>query len=166
MQPAIEIASLPQVPCVYALISGTPSNRNIAYVGITGNLRVRIKQHLIDRDSSISTGTSAAMLNPDYVTEIQWWTSPIMKSKIGREAAEIIALDILQPTLQSRGSHSRAARAKSRTKPFVDDVTKLITSNSTGSLSIPTLVNIVSRLSELEERLDRLENSPRSTRAI
>ena len=40
MQPATEISSLPQAPCVYALMAGTTSNRHIAYVGITANLRV------------------------------------------------------------------------------------------------------------------------------
>ena len=103
------------------------------------------------------------MLNPDYVTEIQWWSSSIMKSKVNREAAEIIALDILQPTLQSRGLHSRAARTKSQTKTFAKDITNLITNKSTGSLSIPTMPDIVSRMSELEERLDRLENSTSTT---
>ena len=63
---ASSLTALPQEPAVYALYSG----RDIIYVGITGSLRTRIKQHLVNRDSSIATGTSAAMLNPDHVTPV------------------------------------------------------------------------------------------------
>jgi predicted GIY-YIG superfamily endonuclease len=50
----------------------------MAYVGIANKLRQRIDQHLLKRGNSVATGTSVATLNPDYVTEVEWWTHPII----------------------------------------------------------------------------------------
>ncbi len=50
------ISDLPSVPAVYAMFGGRGRNLYAAYVGISGNLRARINQHLVLRDSSIATG--------------------------------------------------------------------------------------------------------------
>ena len=73
MKTTATISSLPQKPAVYALMGGYGRNRYVAYVGVASKLRQRIIQHLVNRDSSVATGTSAACLNPDYVSEIRWW---------------------------------------------------------------------------------------------
>ena len=44
----------------------------VAYVGMGGNLKQRIEQHLIKRDSSVTTGTSAVGLNTDHVRRVDW----------------------------------------------------------------------------------------------
>ena len=65
------LTELPNRPALYALMSGAGARADIAYVGTAGKLRQRITQHLVRRDSSVTTGTSAVQLNPDYVTEVR-----------------------------------------------------------------------------------------------
>lgn len=65
------IADLPQVPIVYAMYGGQGPGRYVAYVGIGKSLKSRAIQHLVRRDSSVTTGTSAVRLDPDYVTGLE-----------------------------------------------------------------------------------------------
>jgi hypothetical protein len=78
---------------------GTGQSRHVAYVGISGNLRSRIRQHFLHRDSSIVTGTSAASLNPGLVTRLEWWPSEKFEDRSKLQAAERVAFDVLEPTL-------------------------------------------------------------------
>jgi excinuclease UvrABC nuclease subunit len=66
------------------LYGGTGRGRHVAYVGISGNLRNRIRQHFLRRDSSVVTGTSAASLNPDLVTRIEWWLHERFEERVDR----------------------------------------------------------------------------------
>ncbi len=106
------LPGLPNGPAVYALYGGHGSAAHVAYTGIAGKLRQRVAQHLVLRDSSVATGTSAAVLNPDYVTRVEWWTSPEFSDRHVLEAAELIAFDVLNPALRSRGTTSEAARRR------------------------------------------------------
>lgn len=64
------IPLLPNASAVYAMLSGSGagSGAYVAYVGVAGKLKQRITQHLVRRDSSVTTGASAVSLNPDLVT--------------------------------------------------------------------------------------------------
>jgi excinuclease UvrABC nuclease subunit len=64
---------LPNCPTVYAMYGAHGSDLDVAYVGIEGHLKRRIEQHLIRRDSSVTTGTSVVSLNPELVTKLHWW---------------------------------------------------------------------------------------------
>ncbi|MCD4782602.1 MAG: GIY-YIG nuclease family protein [Candidatus Eremiobacteraeota bacterium] len=90
------LSNVPKYPAVYAMYGGTGRSQYVAYVGIAKNLRQRLEQHLIRRDSSVTTGTSASTLNPDYVTEIRWWTHSRFSDRAALEAAEIIAFNLAQ----------------------------------------------------------------------
>ena len=70
------ISDLPNVPAVYAMFGGQGRSRYVAYVGLGSKLRGRVEQHLVRRDSSVTTGVSAVSLNPDKVTEVRWWVHP------------------------------------------------------------------------------------------
>ena len=59
------ITDLPNTPAVYILFGGKKGNKFVAYVGIADKLRQRVSQHLIRRDSSITTAASIVSLNPD-----------------------------------------------------------------------------------------------------
>src|SRR5215469_8911275 len=67
------IAQLPNVPAVYALYGGQSRALHVAYVGLATKLKSRIMQHLVTRDSSVTTGIHAVSLNPDFVTRVEWW---------------------------------------------------------------------------------------------
>jgi len=106
------IKRLPKNPGLYAMCGGQGRNLHIAYAGEAENLRARIAQHLVRRDSSVVTGTSAAGLNPDRVTQVRWWVHPDFGKKHIRQAAEMVAWEVLGPAL-SPGS----APEKVRTHP-------------------------------------------------
>jgi hypothetical protein len=97
-----------------------------AYVGITDRLRHRIVQHLINRDSSVTTGTSAAVLNPDYVTEVRWWADAAFSERHVLEAAELVVAEELQPTLRSRGRASEQAKTLFGDVEFRGRILKLV----------------------------------------
>jgi hypothetical protein len=79
--------------------------RQFRYVGIGSNLRQRITQHLIRRDSSVTTGVTAVSLNPDLVSDVLWWEADEFSDPIALEAAERIA--------STRSSRSCGAVARS-----------------------------------------------------
>jgi len=64
---AVPLCEIPSVPGIYALYGVDGSARFVAYVGKAGKLRERLGQHLVRRDSSITTGASVVSLNPDPV---------------------------------------------------------------------------------------------------
>ena len=97
------ISELPNSPAVYAMYGGHDRMRFVAYVGVADKLKRRIIQHLVNRDSSVATGTSAVGLNPDYVTEVRWWEHPRFNDWNVLVAAELMAFEVFDPALRSRG---------------------------------------------------------------
>jgi hypothetical protein len=94
------ISDLPNVPAIYAMFGGQDRSRYVAYVGLGSKLRSRVEQHLVRRDSSVTTGVSAVSLNPDFVSEVRWWEHPDFEKQDVLEAAELIAFDVLEPALR------------------------------------------------------------------
>jgi hypothetical protein len=155
------ITKLPNVPAVYVLYGGRESNRYAAYVGIADKLRNRIEQHLVRRDSSIATSTSATGLNPDYVTELQWWGHQKFVDRNTLEAAELIAFDIFDPTLRSRGKITGKARELYDQKEFKGEMKKLLKHEATGQLIFQTLQDALDRIEQIEDRIKALEKQLR-----
>ena len=147
------ISELPAKPAVYTLHGGQGRGKYTAYVGVTSNLKSRIRQHFIRRDSSIVTATSAAMLNPDYVTEIRWWLDSRFEDKHKREAAELIAFDLFEPTLRSRGGISTEAEKKSTELAFEEEMTELFQGEPTGQIETPSLEEALKRIHSLEQEV-------------
>ena len=79
------LRSIPKTAGVYAMYD---RNGSVAYVGLSTNLRGRIEQHVIRRDTSVATGVSATVLNPDKVASICWWLSQALSDKAYLEAVE------------------------------------------------------------------------------
>jgi hypothetical protein len=154
------ISELPNRPAVYALMSGTGGRAYVAYVGIAKILKRRISQHLVLRDSSVTTGTSAIMLNPDYVTEVRWWESDEFSNRVYLEAAEIVALEILDPALRSRGITQEAALVLSGKRSFRKAMERLFKGNPSGSLVVPTLL-VAPKMSDFDELLGQARRQAR-----
>ena len=152
------ISDLPPKPVVYALYGGTGKNAYVAYVGVTGNLKNRIAQHLIRRDSSITSGTSAATLNPDFVTEVRWWRIGKFRRKVLREAAEIVALRVLDPTLRSRGLATGEASKLAAKPEFQTEMEVLFSGPPEGKLVLPDLQGALDRIVQLEAKVEVLES--------
>lgn len=104
------VFSLSEIPAGPGLYVLRDRNGHVAYVGISNNVRSRVDQHLYRRDSSIATGVSTTSLNPDYVTRVDWWVDPLFEDKASREAAEVVAFEVFNPALRSRGNLSAAAQ--------------------------------------------------------
>lgn len=153
------IAELPIVAAVYALFGGQGPRLYVAYVGIARKLKQRVTQHLINRDSSVTTGTSAARINPDYITQVGWWEHPRFQEASFLEAAELVAFDILNPVLRSRvAGTARAKQILEENEDFREAMRLLFSREPTGRLSIPTLQDALTRLAEVERRLDAIES--------
>jgi hypothetical protein len=57
------------------------------------------------------------VLNPDYVTELRWWEHPDFAERYVLEAAELVAYDMLNPALRSRGQSGSNRLNSMTTKP-------------------------------------------------
>ncbi len=153
MQVAETISALPNAPAVYALFGG----RAAAYVGVADKLKQRITQHLIRRDSSVVTGASVVSLNPALVTEVVWWAHPSFTDRVNLEGAELVAFDVLQPTLRSRGASQSEAIRRYADAAFSAEMRALFSGEPSGTLTIPTLQDALERIERLERRLAALE---------
>lgn len=151
------ISDLPTDPALYVLYGGMGRGRHTAYVGISGNLKSRIRQHFLRRDSSIVTGTSAASLNPDLVTRLEWWLSEKFEDRDHLQAAELVAFETLEPTLRSRGRITDNAETLAADEEFAETVQAMLEGDPTGAVDIPTLSDALSRIERLETRVDQLE---------
>ena len=115
----------------------------------------------MSRDSSASTGTSATGINAEYVTEIWWWEHPRFSELPVREAAELVAFDLLNPALRSRKGIGKAAQKLCESSRFRKEMGKLI-KKPTGRLTLPSLDRVWRRLSAVEDRLATVEEQLKS----
>jgi hypothetical protein len=161
MNIVISISDLPNVPAVYAMYGGRGGSAYVAYVGIADVLKRRVGQHLIRRDSSAVTGVSAVSLNPDLVTEVRWWEHPDFADRRMLLAAELVAFDILEPALRSRGGITNEARQLYGDAEFKARMNSLFSGGATGQLVISTLQSALERIADLEQRVRSLEQAIR-----
>ena len=152
------VTTLPQVSCVYAMYGGRGPGRYVAYVGIGQSLKSRAIQHLVRRDSSVTAGTSAVQLNPDYVTELEWWEHSDFGQRHVLEAAEMVAFDVLDPALRSRGAPQHRARELYGEESFYGEMRALFSGDPAGRLVIETLGDALERIAALEERIAAVED--------
>src|SRR5262245_58633539 len=103
MTNTFDISIVPKKPGLYLL---EDFNENTSYVGISKPLRGRLDQHFNRRDSSVTTGAAAALINPDRIRRAKWWIDPRFEDETWREAAELVAFERFRPTLRSLGGIS------------------------------------------------------------
>jgi hypothetical protein len=152
------IAEIPANPGVYAMYGGFGPHRYVAYVGIADNLKRRISQHLVRRDSSVTTGVTAVSLNPDLVTEVEWWEHPDFRHHVRREAAEAVAFEMLDPVLRSRGrTQQLAEKLMQEDGVFVTAMRSMFAGAPTGRFVRPSLQAVLDRIAVMEQRLQMVE---------
>jgi hypothetical protein len=151
------ISELPNVPAVYAMYGGQGGSNYVAYVGIADVLKRRVRQHLIQRDSSVVVGVTAVSLNPDFVTEVRWWEHPEFAERRILQAAELVAFDVLEPALRSRGGITAEAKRLYADTVFNERMRALFAYEAAGQLLIATLQSALERISDLERRVAALE---------
>src|SRR5436305_11267615 len=119
------------------MYGGWPRRLWVAYVGEAGSLAKRVDQHFVRRDSSVATGAAAATLNPDAVREVRWWEHPSFEDKVARKAAELIAFDVLDPALRSRGGVGAESQDYSKKERFRDEMKSVFKGAPTGVFKLP-----------------------------
>ena len=151
------INDLPSVPAVYALMGGQGNRAYVAYVGIAGKLKGRINQHLVRRDSSVTTGTTATSINPDHITQVKWWEADEFIDEDCLHAAEVLAIQVLDPALRSRGKVRAKAKQLLEDPKFDERFRAVFQGAATGELLVPTLASALERIAELEKLLGELD---------
>ncbi|MGY1728353.1 hypothetical protein ACI79J_15395 [Geodermatophilus sp. SYSU D01062] len=150
-------AEVPRTSALYAMYGGETGRTWVAYVGIAGNLNSRLVQHFVRRDSSVVTGTSAVGINIEHVRHVEWWEGDLLDDDNARHAAELIAFELLDPALRSRGAPRKEALELRADPEFRRSVERLLEGGPTGRLAPPRLVDVATTLAQLELRLQRIE---------
>ena len=151
------ISGLRNSPAVYAFYGGRGRSSYVAYVGVTRVLKSRVIEHLVKRDRSVATGTTAVVLNPDFVTEVKWWEYPEFSDWKYLQAAELVAFDVFEPSLRSRGRIKKHSRQLYEDQLFRERMRDLFTNEPTGYLVIHTLEDALTKIEALELRIKELE---------
>ena len=148
------LSSIPKTAGIYAMYD---RSGGVAYVGLSTNLRGRIEQHIIRRDSSVATGVSATVLNPDNVCCICWWLNPKFSERAYLEAAEVVAFKELNPSLRSRGKVTNRTKPFLENQTFCDEMARLFRGDPSGIFHPKTFDNLVDLVLKLEKRVSELE---------
>jgi hypothetical protein len=133
-------------------------------VGQAGKLRDRLQQHLVRRDSSVTTGAAIVSLNPDLVRAVEWWRHKRFLEPATLEGAELVAFDVLDPILRSQGRPSASARSLYAEVRFREEFQQLFSGPPFGSLIIETLAGLSARVQSLEARLGTVERELKQMR--
>ena len=162
LKDSICLSRIPKDPGIYAMYD---KSNKVAYVGRSTNLRTRIRQHIIKRNSSVTTGVSATVLNPEKISYIKWWVHETFSNENCLKAAEQIAFEELDPILRSRNK----AKSILENQDFCKQMKDLFKSEPSGLFrpnSLDNLANLVDNLvnlvEELDERVSGLENQNKS----
>jgi hypothetical protein len=153
----MDISDLPSCPALYALFGGTGKRKYVAYVGIADSLKRRAAQHLLNRDSSVATGTAAVGINPDYVTEIQWWEHRRFLTEQRWKQPNSLPSIFLIRHFAAESLFPRLALQLFKKITFKKEMQKLPGNNPAGSVSLPSLDKVARRLSRVEARLEEIE---------
>jgi hypothetical protein len=94
-------------PAVYAMYAGEPPRTWVAYVGMAGDLHNRLFQHFVRRDSSVVAAAAASRSRLHPVRRVVGTRR--LRERVDSARSRIVAFDLLEPVLRSRGNPSRAA---------------------------------------------------------
>ena len=152
-----EIKHVPQFAGIYGFKGATDKSGSYSYIGLSGKLRDRISQHLLRRDSSVSTGVSAVSLNPDNIDECHWWIHESFEDRDYLEAAELVAFEFFRPTLVSRGNPTSNAIEIMKKEEFKDKMYSLFSTIPSGYIRFYDISWTVEKIKELEKEINELK---------
>ena len=104
------------------------------------------------------TGASAVSLNPDKVTEVRWWLHPLFDTYLAE--AELVAFRVLDAVLRSRQKVSPPAEFISKRQDFAQKMEKLFSGPPSGSVEIPTFLELNRRVADLEKTVTEMRAKP------
>ena len=150
------LSPIPNEPGIYALYDGINGNKCV-YVGKSGKLKTRVRDHLVLQISTVASGTAGASLNIENLTKLRWWTHSNFFDEAFLDAFETIAFSILNPQLRSRGGRLTSGSTYSEDPSFSDLVQNVLNEQS-GVVELLSYGKLYQKIQELEERISQLEN--------
>jgi hypothetical protein len=148
---------VPRGPGVYAMYAGEPPRTWVAYVGMARELNLRLFQHFVRRDSSV-VAAAAVRLDLDYIRYVDWWEHESFADDASRHAAELVAFDVFEPVLRSRGNPTRAAVELYRDPEFRAEAERIFKSEPSGRFHHARLPDVARKVHALEARITALED--------
>jgi hypothetical protein len=122
------------------------------------DLHARLSQHFIRQDSSI-VAAAAVRLDLEYVRYVEWWEHEDFGDESKRHAAELVAFDVFEPVLRSRGNPTRPAVELYGDPAFGDTFERFFRGEPAGRMFHARLPDLARRLYELEARVRALEDA-------
>ena len=152
----IILSPLQNDPVIYALDDGINGNKCV-YVGKSGKLKTRVRDHLILQISTVASGTAGASLNVEHLTKLRWWTHPNFTDDSYLDAFETLAFTYLDPQLRSRGGRLKSGSSYLKDPNFKEMVQNILKEPS-GEVELLSYGKLYQKIQEIELRLLRLEN--------
>jgi hypothetical protein len=98
------------------------------------------------------------VINPDAVRLVRWWEDARFEDADQLHAAELIAFDVLDPALRSRGLPRKNALQYIDDPGFRGDMESLFRVAPSGDFHLPWLWDVDARVEDIERRLIAIEN--------
>jgi hypothetical protein len=149
---------VPRGPAVYAMYAGEPPRTWVAYVGMAGDLHNRLFQHFVRRDSSV-VAAAAVRLDLDHIRFVEWWEHEYFGDDAKRHAAELVAFDVFEPVLRSRGNPTAAANELYGQEAFRAELEGVFRAPPAGRLVHARLPDVARQVHSLEARVKALEEA-------
>ena len=144
------------LPGLYALYDGHNGDKCV-YVGKSDTgLRRRVVHHLVDRNSSVTTGVAGASINIENLTMVRWWTNEEFSDKIFLDAAEAYFFEQLEPMLRSRGNRIQGSDDLLNDVGFLNNVGQIL-SKPSGKIELLSYGKLLLKVKECEGRSADLE---------
>lgn len=150
MPNGVSIWELPEVPAVFALHGGP--QRRLVFVSLADSLLERILEQLVIPNLRLRPPSRTLYMLPGYLNEIRWWEHPEFADAHVARAAEFVAAGLLEPLFSSRRPSTSAANVVYDDPVFQERMRAVFRGPPSGVATIPTLDDVMERLSALEAR--------------
>lgn len=148
---------VPKEPGIYALFDGIKGNKCV-YVGKSGQLKTRVRDHLVLQISTVTSGTAGASMNVENLTKLKWWTRDEFSNEAFLDAFETLAFEYLDPQLRSRGGRLKSGETylnDPNFKKMAEDILK----EPSGEVELLSHARLYQKIQEIEQRLENLEST-------
>lgn len=98
-------------------------------------------------------------LDLDYIRYVEWWEHEYFSDDARRHAAELVAFDVFEPVLRSRGNPTRAALELYNDPSFRTELASIFRGDPAGRFHHARLPDVTRHVHSLEARIRALEEA-------